>query len=229
MNCPKCKSPIADDSQECEWCGFKITTKPKEKIGEINGYEEVPIVNPQVENNLIPETNSDNTSKSYATYIFVISIVVIIIIIFIKPNIGFKQEGVQEDVEEGVEEVYETPAIDSSSYYGKENGYGYSRDNNDSAVYEDEKNIESYPLPCNNHGSGISSYEVVVKSNYDVYVIEYFAEELLENGGRTDGVSQKTLVGNKKEDDIYIYEWDDFTGFKFENETIIPINNNDRD
>ena len=136
MNCTKCKSPIADDSQECEWCGFKITTKPKEKIDEINGYEEVPIVNPQVENNLIPETNSDNTSKSYATYIFVISIVVIIIIIFIKLNIGFKQEDVEE---------VDTTAIDSNSYYGSEE-YVTGEDNMDTTAIDSSSYYESKEL-----------------------------------------------------------------------------------
>jgi hypothetical protein len=27
MNCTKCKNPIADDSQECEWCGYVIISK----------------------------------------------------------------------------------------------------------------------------------------------------------------------------------------------------------
>jgi uncharacterized membrane protein YvbJ len=31
MNCPKCKNPIADDSQECEWCGVKINKPNTQK------------------------------------------------------------------------------------------------------------------------------------------------------------------------------------------------------
>lgn len=34
MNCPNCKNPISDNSQECEWCGCKIITKSKEKLEE---------------------------------------------------------------------------------------------------------------------------------------------------------------------------------------------------
>jgi DNA-directed RNA polymerase subunit RPC12/RpoP len=48
MNCPKCKSPIADNSQECEWCGFKIITKPKEKIAH---DDENGLKNEEVEEN----------------------------------------------------------------------------------------------------------------------------------------------------------------------------------
>ena len=31
MNCPKCKNPVNDDSQECEWCGAKINKKNTQK------------------------------------------------------------------------------------------------------------------------------------------------------------------------------------------------------
>ena len=39
MNCPKCKNPISDNSQECEWCGFKIITKSMEKIDDVDEAE----------------------------------------------------------------------------------------------------------------------------------------------------------------------------------------------
>jgi len=39
MNRPKCKNPIADDSQECEWCGVKIN-KPNTQKNDFNIDEE---------------------------------------------------------------------------------------------------------------------------------------------------------------------------------------------
>ena len=56
MNCPNCKNPIADDSQECEWCGCKIITKPSEKIEEVN--EEEFDENVEVEENIEVEKNN---------------------------------------------------------------------------------------------------------------------------------------------------------------------------
>ena len=40
MNCPKCKNPIADDSQECEWCGGEII-QSKKKISAHDELESI--------------------------------------------------------------------------------------------------------------------------------------------------------------------------------------------
>ncbi len=39
MNCPKCKNPISDNSQECEWCGVRIN-KPNTQKNDFNIDEE---------------------------------------------------------------------------------------------------------------------------------------------------------------------------------------------
>ena len=77
MNCPKCKNPINNNSQECEWCGYVIKVNRKQEVEpEINET-----IN-QVNNKILI-----NTSKDYSNYYGALFLVIVgVISIWIYSN-----------------------------------------------------------------------------------------------------------------------------------------------
>jgi hypothetical protein len=92
MNCPKCKNPISDNSQECEWCGYVIKVNKKQEVEpEINE-----IIN-QVNNKI-----SINTSKDYSNYYGALLLVIVSVIsIWIYGN-NYNPESEQVEIKKDI-------------------------------------------------------------------------------------------------------------------------------
>ena len=102
MNCPKCKNPISDNLQECEWCGYIINKIEEEKANTTSN-------NKKGEKDINDNIDTNKPFKNYFFY-FIIIIILLIIIIYVK-NYYYYGDFFPSQ-EESVEQPYDSLNLD---------------------------------------------------------------------------------------------------------------------
>jgi hypothetical protein len=102
MNCPKCKNPINDNSQECEWCGCVINKTEEEKANTTSN------------NNLQEKDIKNNTdaNKPFKNYFFYFIMIIIVLIIFIYGKNYYYYGDIFPSHEEPVEQNFDSLNVD---------------------------------------------------------------------------------------------------------------------